>query len=182
MRVADAQREVREIYLNGAVGQAVSGALWLLSAAFATWGSIRAAVLTLVIGGAFIFPATQLLLRLSGRRAALAPDNPLGRLAMQVAFTIPLMLPVVGGAALHNRNWFYPATMVVVGAHYLPFVFLYGMWQYAVLATVLIAAGVGLGIGVPHQFTPGGWLTGAVLLLFAAWFAASPGNARAAKP
>ena len=32
--------------------------------------------------------------------------------------------------------------MVVVGAHYLPFVFLYGMWEFAVLCGVLVGGGV----------------------------------------
>ena len=67
-------------------------------------------------------------------------------LAMQVAFTIPLNLPVVAAAALYRLNWFYPACMIVVGTHYLPFIFLYGMWQFGVLAAVLIGGGVTIGL------------------------------------
>ena len=44
------------------------------------------------------------------------------------------------------------------------------MWQYAVLAAVLLAAGVVLWLQEPHSFSLGGWLTGVVLWLFAAWF------------
>lgn len=68
----------------------------------------------------------------SGRASAGPPGagNPLGPLGMQVAFIIPCSYPVIGAAVLHNVNWFYPAFMVIVGAHYLPFVFLYGMWHY----------------------------------------------------
>ena len=93
----------------------------------------------LVVVGAFIFPLTQLVLRAMGRRASLSPGNPLRFLAMQVAFTVPLSLPLVGAATLHHLNWFYPAMMIVVGAHYLPFMFLYGMWQFAILAAALPA-------------------------------------------
>lgn len=57
--------------------------------------------------------------------------------------------------------------MVIVGAHYLPFVFLYGMREYAVLATVLIAGGVTIGYILPDTFITGGWVGGASLLLFA---------------
>jgi hypothetical protein len=64
-------------------------------------------------------------------------------------------------------NWFYPAFMVVVGAHYLPFVFLYGMWQYAALSAALISGGVVIAMILPEMFTPGGWITGIVLVLFA---------------
>ncbi len=41
-----------------------------------------------------------------------------------MAFTLPLSLPVVGAAALYRLEWFYPAFMVVLGAHYLAFAFL----------------------------------------------------------
>jgi hypothetical protein len=81
----------------------------------------------MVLGGVFIFPLTQLGLRLMGRPASVRPKNPLNGLAMQVAFTVPLAIPVIGAAALYNVNWFYPAFMIILGAHYLPFIFLYGM-------------------------------------------------------
>jgi hypothetical protein len=171
MLVQEAQREVRSVYLGGSIGQAVAGLIWVVSAACGTWLGPRPGILVLVVGGMFIFPLTQLALRLSGRRAVLGKENPLRGLAMQVAFVVPLALPVIGGATLHNVNWFYPAFLVIVGAHYLPFVFLYGMWQYGVLAGLMLAAGVGLGLLAPGSFSPGGWLGGAMLLLFAAWVA-----------
>jgi hypothetical protein len=172
MTVAEAQEEVRGVFLNGSVGQLVSGVVWLSSAAFATWGTTRQAILVLIFGGMLIFPLTQLVLRFRGRPFALSAGNPLGHLAMQVAFLVPMTLPVAGGAALHNLNWFYPGCAVVVGAHYLPFVFLYGMWQYAVLSAVVLSGGMACGLFLPHAFTPGGWFTGAVLVLFAGWAAA----------
>ena len=115
----------------------------------------------------FIFPLTQLALRIVGGPTTLRSENPLNGLAMQVAFVIPVSIPVIGAAALYNVDWFYPAFMVIVGAHYLPFVFLYGMRAYAVLAGVLIAGGVTIGYLLPDTFSIGGWFGGAVLLLFA---------------
>jgi hypothetical protein len=167
MLVRDAQREVRTVFLGGFPGQAVSGTLWLISAALGTWASPRQAMLFLVIAGSFIFPLTQLMLKLMGRRASLSPGNPLNGLAMQIAFTVPLSLPLIGAATLHRAGWFFPAFMVVVGAHYLPFVFLYGMWTFAVLAGLLLAGGVAIGLFMSGAFSLGGWLTGALLLLFA---------------
>jgi hypothetical protein len=32
--------------------------------------------------------------------------------------------------------------MIVLGAHYLPFVFLYGLWQFWVLGALLVGGGV----------------------------------------
>jgi hypothetical protein len=149
------------------VGQAVSGSIWLISAALATWVSERSAILVLVFAGIFIFPLTQLTLRLMGRPGGLPSGNPMNQLAMQVAFIVPLSLPVIGAASLHNINWFYPAFMLIVGVHYMPFIFLYGMWEYGILSALLIGGGVVIGMLLPHTFFAGGWFTAAVLLLFA---------------
>ena len=68
MDVQDAQREVRSVYVGGFWGQLVSSVIWLVSAALGTWVTPKASILTVVIGGFFIFPLTQMLLRLSGLR------------------------------------------------------------------------------------------------------------------
>lgn len=167
MPVALAQRDVRRTFRGGFAGQLVSGLLWLASAAAATWWSPRAAMMLLVVGGFFIFPLTMAVLRMLGHPARLMPGNPLNALGMQIAFTLPLSLPVVGAATLYRESWFYPAFMVVLGAHYLPFVFLYGMRLFGGLAAVLVSAGLLLGMRVPEPFGLGAWITGGVLLLFA---------------
>ena len=167
MEIAQAQRDVRTTFEGGFVGGLVSGTLWAVSAALATWSSPRNAILSLVIGGFFIFPLTQLALRLMGRPSALPKGHPMNALAMQVAFTLPLGLPLIAAATLYRRDWFYPAFMIAVGAHYLPFVFLYGMWQFYVLAAVLVGAGFVLGAYLPLPFPTGGWITSVVLVAFA---------------
>jgi len=70
MDIQDAQREVRSVYIGGFWGQLVSSVIWLVSAMVGTWVTPRASILTVVIGGFFIFPLTQMLLRLSGRHAS----------------------------------------------------------------------------------------------------------------
>ena len=166
MLVADAQREVRLTFMGGFPGSVVSGTIWLVSAALGTWGSTRNAILLLVVGGAFIFPLTQLLLRAMGRRASLDPGNPLAGLAMQIAFTIPLSLPLIGAATIHRLDWFYPAFLIVVGAHYVPFVFLYGAWTFALLAAAMIGGGTWIGVTMSGAFSFGGWFGGAVILTY----------------
>jgi hypothetical protein len=167
MNISDAQRDVRSTFLGGFGGQLVSGLLWLLSATFATWYSSRSAILILVLGGVFIFPLTQLLLRIMGRRSSLDKGHPMNHLAMQVAFTVPLNLPLVAAAAMYRLEWFYPAFMIVLGTHYLPFMFLYGMRQFGILAAILIGAGIAIGLYLPAVFSLGGWFTAVVLLIFA---------------
>ena len=166
MTVEEAQAEIRSVFMGGLVGQLVSGALWLASAAVSTWGSQGRGIAVLCLGGVLIYPLTQLVFRAMGRRFAPSADNPLRYLAMQIAFTIPLGMPLVGAATLHHMNWFYPACMIVVGAHYLPFVSLYGMKHFAVLCALMFSGGVMLGLYLNDSFSLGGWLTGATLVLF----------------
>ncbi|MDQ2890907.1 MAG: hypothetical protein M3R65_10225 [Gemmatimonadota bacterium] len=167
MRIIDAQRDVRTVFAGGFFGQLVSSVTWCLSAATATWHSPTAAIIVLFVGGAFIFPLTQLLLRLSGRQSSLPKGHPMNALAMQIAFTLPLNFPLIIAATAYRQTWFYPAFMIALGAHYLPFVFLYGMWQFAALAGLLVCSGLIIGLYVPTVFGVGGWVTAAVLLLFA---------------
>lgn len=165
--IPDAQREVRHVYEGGFYGQLVSGAVWLVAAAAATWSSPSAAVLTLFFGGVLIFPLTTLAIRLSGRAASLPAGHPMAGLAMQIAFTVPIGFVVVVAMLGGRSDLFFPACMVIVGAHYLPFVFLYGMRLFAVLAALMTLAGVLL-LYVPLvPFTAGGWFTGALLVVFA---------------
>ena len=55
----------------------------------------------------------------------------------------------------------------MLGAHYLPFVFLYGMRMFAVLCGVLVSAGLLLGLYASGSFAPGAWVTAVLLLFFA---------------
>jgi hypothetical protein len=121
----------------------------------------------LALGGMFIFPLTQLFLRLMGRPTSLPKGHPMNALAMQIAFIVGLMLPLIAAATLCHVYWFYPAFLLVVGAHYLPFTFLYGMRQFLVLAALMIAAGLLTGLYAPAHFALGGWIGAALLLAFA---------------
>lgn len=88
-------------------------------------------------------------------------------LGMQVAFVLPLSLPLVFAATAYRQNWFYPALMIALGAHYLPFIFMYGMWQFGVLAAKLLGSGTVIALCYPSIFSLGGCLTAGMLLIFA---------------
>jgi len=167
VQISDAQREVRTVFVGGFWGQLVSSALWLVSAALATWVSPRAAILQIVLGGLLIFPLTQLLLRLSGWRARVARENPLHWLGMQVAFTLPLSMLLLVPVAEYRLSLFYPALMVLLGAHYLPFTFLYGMRMFVPLCAILVGGGVVIAMYLPASFSLGGWVGGLTLFVFA---------------
>lgn len=167
MDVREAQQDVRHAFLGGAVGQTVAGMLWLGSAALGTWGGAKAAILMLAAGGIFIYPITRLGLWVLGRRGRMRPENPMSELGWQVPIVLPLCLPLVGAATLYRLEWFYPAFMIAVGAHYLPFAFLYGMRMFVLLCGFLVGGGFLIGWYGIGGFTLGAWVTGVLLLLFA---------------
>ena len=168
MEIREAQKELRTVYMGGFAGQLVSGILWLISAALSTWVAPKYGMWGLFLGGMLIFPLTQLTLRLLGRKPVLSKGNSLNQLAMQIAFTVPIGFVLVGAATLAHVEWFYPAAMVAVGAHYLPFGFLYGMKLFVLLAGLMVVGGILFGLYLPVPFATGGWVTGILLLLAAA--------------
>jgi hypothetical protein len=167
MHVADAQRQVRTAFIGGFWGQLVSSAIWLGSAALATWSTPRAAIIAIVAGGFFIFPATLLLLRLTGGSASPTKGNPLSKLGMQIAFTLPMTMLLLVPVTEFHLNLFYPALLVLLGAHYLPFVFLYGMRIFAALCALLVSSGVVIALYFPRSFSLGAWVGGITLFVFA---------------
>ena len=179
MDIHDAQREMRSVYTGGFWGQLVSSAIWLASAALGTWVSPKASILTVVIGGFFIFPLTHLLMRLSSRRASVSSGNPFTSLGMQVAFVLPFSMLLLAPVGLYRLNWFFPALMILVGAHYLPFATLYGMRMFLSLAAILIAAGVVIALSFAETFSLGSWMGGLALFVFA-WIGRSIATSEAA--
>lgn len=167
MKIKDCQFEMRSAFLGGFGGQLVSGIIWLIAAAVSVWVSSGAGMVVLFFGSMLIFPLTQLTVRLLGRPAKVSPENKLWALGSQSAFTVPINFLLVGAATLYNSEWFFPAAMIAVGSHYLPFITLYGMRMFGILATVLVMAGAGLALYGPPIFSLGGWFTGVVLIVFA---------------
>ena len=166
MLISDAQREIRTHFIGGSYGQFVSGVVWLASSALATWSDTSLGILVLVVGGMFIFPITQLLIRIENRGTSISQRNALNQLGMQVAFVLPLSMPLLLPVVRYRETWFYPAMMVLVGAHYLPFAFLYGMRMFLALAAALLGAGFLVALYVPTSFSRGGWIAAAILIAF----------------
>jgi hypothetical protein len=57
--------------------------------------------------------------------------------------------------------------MVLLGAHYLPSAFPYGMRMFAVLAALLVGGGLVIEMYWSWSFSAGAWYTDATLLVFA---------------
>jgi hypothetical protein len=167
MLIKEAQREMRSAFLGGFAGQLIAGIIWAISAAASTWVTPRLGMAVLFFVSMLLFPLTQFTLKLIGHPPILSKENTLNQLGMQIAFTVPIGFILVGAASLYRENWFYPASMVVVGAHYLPFIFLYGMPQFGILAAFLITSGAGIGLFGADIFSLGGWISAITLIIFA---------------
>jgi len=167
MNILDSQREMRSAFLGGFAGQFVSGTIWLISALLSSWVSPRYGMVMLFFGSMFIFPLTQFIIRLTGRPGKVSKKNGLWPLGAQTAFTVPINFLLVGAATLYRQTWFFPAAMIVVGSHYLPFITLYGMKMFGVLAVLMVLGGFAIGMYGPPIFSLAGWLTGGLLIIFA---------------
>jgi hypothetical protein len=104
MTISEAQLEIRTRFVGGCYGQFVSGTLWLTSAGLAVWRGPRASIIMLVVGGFVIFPATELLIRVIGERAPVSSANALRSLGMQIAFVLPLSMPLLLPVGLYRLN------------------------------------------------------------------------------
>lgn len=166
MQLAEAQRDVREVYLAGLPGLSISALVWFASAALGTWRSWSAAMWMLVVGGALIFVALEALVRVMHRNPALDGNNPLNPLMLQTTFLLPLLLPLIAATFQWRPDWLYPAFMIALAAHFLPFMFLFGMWHFGALGMVLFASALVFGFSGAEHFTVAGWYGGVVQLLF----------------
>jgi hypothetical protein len=73
---------------------------------------------------------------------------------------------VAGAASLTQRGWFYPGCRIIVAAHYLSFVLLYGIRTFALLAAALASAGFAIGLMSSGRVVLGGWVEGVILFVF----------------
>ena len=144
LSVADAQRDMRQAYLDGAPGILVSGSAWFAASLVCTALSPGQAVWALFIGGALIHPVSVLLLKALGRSGQHARTNPLGALALTTTFWMILSLPLAYAVSLLRIDWFFPAMLLVIGGRYLTFATLYGRRVYLAFGAALALAGYAL--------------------------------------
>jgi hypothetical protein len=167
MDVAQAQADVRRVYRGGFSGPLVSSLIWFTSAAVFQWGSRSVALALLFFGGMLIFPLSTLVHRIMGGPVSLPQGHPSTGLAMQSAFTVPLGLLVALALGSLEPALFFPASLIIVGAHYLTFISLYGMRIFGALASVLVGVGVLSLFVLPGLREISGWLGATILLVSA---------------
>lgn len=166
MTIAQAQADVRRIYRGGYSGPLVSAIIWAVANTAYFLVSPAAAMVALFFGGMLIFPLSALILRVSTGGGALPKGHPSTALAMQSAFTVPLGLLVAIALGTYAPELFFPASLIIVGAHYLVFMTLYGMKVFAVLGGALVMSGTVAIFWVPGIGVVSGWLGAIIFAVF----------------
>lgn len=142
MEFRQSQWDMNRSYIGGATGVFASGLVWLVAAIVGLVYSQVGAVITLCIGGMFIFPLSVLFskcLAASGKHAA---DNALRHLALE---TLPVLfggLLIALYVAQIDIGLFFPIMLLTIGARYFAFHTLYGLKAYWVLGALLMVAGI----------------------------------------
>jgi hypothetical protein len=145
MTLDDAQHDLRRAYVGGGPGVFVSGLVWLAAGLAERSQGAGPAFAVLFLGGMLIFPASALACRLLFGRAKEAPDNKLGRTALESTiamlgglFAAWLFLPF-------RPEYVFPLAAIAVGTHYAVFKTVYGdslFWLLGALITVVGFAGI----------------------------------------
>lgn len=165
MQISEAQADVVRIYRGGFSGPLVSSVIWFSAAATYAWVSPSAAMAVLLLGGMLIFPLAALVLKMMGGPAFLPKGHPSTPLAIQSAATVPLGLLVAVVLGSLEPTLFFPAALVIVGAHYLTFMSLYGTRLFGFLAGSLVAVGALSLFAFPALRLTSGWIGATILLI-----------------
>lgn len=102
--------------------------------------------------------------------------TPGAAMATQLALTVPVGFLLALAFGVVAPHLFFPAAMIIVGAHYLPFVFHYGQKLFAVLGSLMITGGAVLIFTFSAPGALGGWLNAALMLVFGFFLYRSPAS------
>ncbi len=163
----DFHKEIRKTYYGAAPHTLCVGLLWITSGIVSKFASINFTVLFFFFACAVNFPLGELLRKAMKMENFLSKENNLPKLFTYLSLTIPLSMPIVYMACKYNINWFFPSFAVLIGAHYLPFVWAYKMPTFGILAGLIIAIGIICVLKYSDSFPIAAYMTGSTMILFA---------------
>ena len=162
----DYHKEIRQSYLGGFSILLIEGFFWILAGIL--WGfiSFKVGILVIIISGTFFYPISQLL-QIILKRPKIRKDNPLNLLFTQIGLIVPFSFPLIFLLTRENVNLFFPALTIIIGVHYLPFIYAYKLNTYWILASILVVGGSFFGFIETDNVYYCAYFTGSVLLFFA---------------
>lgn len=164
----DFSTEMRKTYLSAVPHTLYTALVWLTAGLLGDLVSKPIAIVFFLVGCTFIFPMGELLRKIFRAPNLISDKNKLPQLFTQLAFTIPLSYPLIYLACRVDIHFFFPSFCVLIGAHYLPFVYGYGKKTFAILGALLVTTG-SLGIFFFNEsFSLAAYITTLLLIAFAA--------------
>ncbi len=158
--------EIRHSYLGGFSILLIEAFVWILAGIFWQFVSFKIGILIIIIGGTFFYPLGQLL-QLILKQPKISKENPLNLLFTQIGLIIPFSFPLIFLLTKQNIDLFFPALSIIVGAHFLPFVYAYKLNTYWILASLLVISGSIFGFVLHDNFFYCAYYTGSLLFIFA---------------
>jgi len=161
----DFHKEIRISFLGGFTILIVESIIWFLAALLGDLISFKIGILIIIFGGMLFYPL-GLLMQTILKRPKVKKENKINGLFTQIGLMIPLSFPLIFMLTKENVNLFFPALTIIIGIHYLPFVYAYKMNSYWTLAALLVIGGSYFGFMLPENFEFCAYYTSAVLFIF----------------
>jgi len=162
----DNHKEIRQSYLGGFSILIIESFFWILAGILWNYVSFKIGILVIIISGTFFYPLSQLL-QIILKRPKIRKENPLNLLFTQIGLIIPFTFPLIFMLTKVNVNLFFPVLTIIIGAHYLPFVYAYKMNVYWIIASLLVIGGSIFGFVLQDIMSYCAYYTGGILFLFA---------------
>jgi hypothetical protein len=159
----DQHKEFRLTYMAAAPHSFYTGIAWITSAVLSETVSKGSAILFFILSLSMTFPVGEWFRKFFQPVNFISDSNRLGQLFMLSAFTIPACYPLVYFLCKANLNYFFPAFSILVGAHYLIFVYAYGRKIFLLLAIAMIGQAVWWVYSTPLSFSIAGYVAGVMI-------------------
>ena len=159
-------KEIRISYLGGFSILLLEGFFWILAGILWDFVSYKIGILVIIISGTFFYPLSTLLQNIL-KCPKIRKENPLNLLFTQLGLTLPFSFPIIFLLTKENVNLFFPALTIIIGSHYLPFIYAYKLNSYWILAALLVIGGSLFGFIAFDNISYCAYYTGSLLLIFA---------------
>lgn len=162
----DFATELRRTYLGAAPHTLFAAAVWLAGGVVGEVFSTGLGILIFIVSASFTFPVGELIRKMMKVPNVMSNENDLGKMFMLSAFGIPLCYPIIYLVCKSNINYFFPAFSILIGAHYLIFIYGYGMISFGLLSILLVVQGTVSAVFYTDQFALSAYITSIILFLF----------------
>jgi hypothetical protein len=163
----DYSAELRKTYMGAFPHTLFTALVWIVSGVLGYFISKPQAIILFILAGTFVFPSGELIRKMMGVPNVLSKENKLPQLFTLLAITIPLSYPLIYLIIQNNINLFFSSFSILIGAHYLPFIYGYRMRSFGILTILLVLAGTYFALLLSDQFALPAIVTGTILLVFA---------------